>query len=264
MYEITLGALKSANNERLWFNTNLKLANLYLSMQKIPDVERLLCTLKKACQLPDGSDDVGKSTHLLEVYCLEIQLCTHTQDALRMRQLYPKTVNLTAAVSDPRIMAVIREEGGKMYMIEGQWVDAFNELFEAFRSFQQVGNARAKTCLKYLALASMLAESDINPFSAAETKAYKDDVEIIAMLDLRRALDTGDLRKFERTLRDKRNGIESEAFLMTHIGPLRRKMQEQVMVRCMHSYRIMLVLLSAVCLFVMHGATVCRRVNRRS
>ncbi|CAE7851566.1 CSN2, partial [Symbiodinium microadriaticum] len=153
-------------------------------MQQISDVERILATLKRACQLPDGSDDISKATHLLEVYCLEIQLCTLTHNALRMRQLYPKTVNLNAAVSDPRIMGVIREEGGKMYMLEGQWVEAFNELFEAFRAFQQVGNVRAKTCLKYLSLASMLAESDINPFSAAETKAYKDDVEIIAMLDL--------------------------------------------------------------------------------
>ena len=29
MYEITLEALKSANNERLWFNTNQKLAKIY-------------------------------------------------------------------------------------------------------------------------------------------------------------------------------------------------------------------------------------------
>jgi COP9 signalosome complex subunit 2 len=228
MYEITLEALKSANNDRLWFNTNLKLANLYLSTGKVADVERILEILKRSCQLPDGSDDVSKATHLLEVYCLEIQLCTATENALRMRLIYPKTLNLNAAVSDPRIMGVIREEGGKMYMIEGQWMEAFNELFEAFRAFQQVGNIRAKTCLKYLALASMLAASDINPFSAAETKAFKDDAEIIAMLELRRALDTGDLRRFERTVRDKRNGISSEPFLMTHIGPLRLKMQEQV------------------------------------
>lgn len=229
MYEITLEALKSANNERLWFNTNLKLANLYMSMNKIADVERILLILKSACQLPDGSDDVSKATHLLEVYCLEIQLCTVTENALRMREVYPKTVNLNAAVSDPRIMGVIREEGGKMYMIEGRWMEAFNELFEAFRAFQQVGNVKAKSCLKYVALASMLAASDINPFSAAETKAFKDDVEIKAMLELRRALDTGDLRKFERTIRDKRNGIVDEPFLMTHIGPLRQKMQEQAL-----------------------------------
>ena len=30
MYEITLLALETANNERLWLNTNLELAKLYL------------------------------------------------------------------------------------------------------------------------------------------------------------------------------------------------------------------------------------------
>lgn len=32
MYEITLSALKTANNERLWFNTNVKLGKLYLEL----------------------------------------------------------------------------------------------------------------------------------------------------------------------------------------------------------------------------------------
>ena len=31
---------------------------------------------------------------------------------------------------------LIREEGGKMYMSEGLWIDAYNELYEAFRNYQ--------------------------------------------------------------------------------------------------------------------------------
>ena len=80
MYTITLDALKTANNDRLWFNTNLKLAKLNLDMKKIGEVERLLSELHKLCKLPDGSDDVkGKGTNLLDVYCLEMMLCTATQ-----------------------------------------------------------------------------------------------------------------------------------------------------------------------------------------
>ena len=60
MYEITLIALKSANNERLWFNTNQKLAKLYLDSNKIAEVERLVNVLKQSCQLADGSDDPSK------------------------------------------------------------------------------------------------------------------------------------------------------------------------------------------------------------
>ena len=140
-------------------------------------------------------------------------------------QIYPKTVNLNAAVLDPRIMGVIREEGGKMQMAEGNWEDAYNELYEAFRNYQEAGNSRAKDCLKvyihtfilestissnndyyvykykYVVLASMLSLSDINPFAAREAKVFSDDKEIVAMSDLRMCLEKNDLSKFERTIR---------------------------------------------------------------
>ena len=97
MYEITLLALKGSNNERLWFNTNHKLAKLYLDGNKIQEVERLIVVLKQSCQRPDGSDDTSKGTYLLEVYCLEIQVCSKTRNSARMRQIYPRTMNLNAA-----------------------------------------------------------------------------------------------------------------------------------------------------------------------
>jgi COP9 signalosome complex subunit 2 len=228
MYKITLEALKKANNERLWFTTNLKLAKVYLDIKNYAELENLLVQLKKSCQLPDGTNDVTKGTYLLEVYCLEIQLCTLTQNSNRMRSIYPHTLNLNAAVSDPRIMGIIREEGGKMYLLEGLWLEAYNELFEAFRAYQQAGNTRAKICLKYVVLASMLALSDINPFSAREAKVYADDIEIIAMSDLRNCLEINDLKKFEKIIKDKRNKICDEPLLMTYIGSLRNRMREHV------------------------------------
>jgi COP9 signalosome complex subunit 2 len=122
MYEITLIALKSSNNERLWLNTNLKLAKVYLEEKKWNEVERLIAALKEMCTNPDGSDDLSKGTLLLEIYCVEIQLCSATNNAARMKRIYPKTLNLNAAVADPRIMGIIREEGGKMQMAEGRLV----------------------------------------------------------------------------------------------------------------------------------------------
>ena len=229
MYEITLEALKSANNERLWFNTNLKLAKLYLDARRIHELEAIIDMLKRSCQLSTGVDDPAKGSYLLEVYCLEIQLCSATQNVGRMRVIYPKTINLNATASDPRIMGVIREEGGKMRMTEGNWNGAYNEFFEAFKSYQEAGNSRAKDCLKYVVLASMLALNDINIFAAREAKAFSDDREIQAMSELRDSLDRNDLARFEKTLRNKANRIVDEPFLMTYITPLRRKIREQVL-----------------------------------
>jgi hypothetical protein len=44
--------------------------------------------------------------------------------------------------------------------------------------FVEVGNARAKDCLKYLVLTSMLALKEINPFSSKEAKVFLDDKEV--------------------------------------------------------------------------------------
>ena len=238
VYEITLVALKNSNNERLWFNTNHKLAKLYLEARKFEDVERLITILKQSCQAADGSEDISKGSYLLEVYCLEIQLCSITMNSTRMRQIYPKTISMkNAVVADPRIMGIIREEGGKMHMAEGNWDAAYNELYESFRNYQEAGNVRAKDLLKYVVLASMLALSDINPFAAREAKVYADDKEIVAMSDLRQSLEANDLASFEKTLRNKSNRIADEPFLMTYIQPLRRRMHEQVLISLTRPYQ---------------------------
>ncbi|KAJ1437765.1 hypothetical protein B484DRAFT_324367, partial [Ochromonadaceae sp. CCMP2298] len=228
MYEITLEALKSANNERLWFNTNLKLAKVYLEESKYADVDRSLASLRGTCLTPEGYDDPQKATLLLEIYCLEIQLCVVTCNAPRMKSVYPKTVNLNAAVADPRIMGIIREEGGKMQMAEGNWEAAYNEFYEAFRNYQEAGNPRARDLLKYVVVASMLSLNDINPFAAREAKVFSDDREILAMSDLRTCLEANDLPRFERTVKARQNNIMDEPFIMTYIQPLRRRMREQV------------------------------------
>jgi COP9 signalosome complex subunit 2 len=237
MYEITLIALKSANNERLWFNTNLKLARVYLESRKLQEVERLIAILKQSCQLQDGTDDPTKGTNLLEIYCLEIQYCSVTHNVSRMRTIYPRTLHLNAAVADPRIMGIIREEGGKIHMMEGNWEDAFHELNEAFRMYQEAGNARARDCLKYVVLASMLALSDINPFAAREAKVFADDKEILAMSELRQSLEANDLPRFEKILRNKQNHIIDEPFLMTYIEQLRRRMREQVLLNLVKPFK---------------------------
>lgn len=239
MYEITLESLKNANNERLWLNTNLKLAKVYLDAGKYGEVERILSVLKKMCQNPDGTDDMNKGASLLEVYCIEIQLCSATRNAARLRQIYPKTLNFGTAVADPRIIGIIREEGGKMLMAEGSYDEAYNELYESFRSYQEAGNMRAKVCLKYVVVAGMLAvgsASRINPFDAREAKVYAEDKEIVAMSDLRSSLESNDLKKFERILANKQNCIATEPYIMTYVEPLRKRMREEAILSDIKPY----------------------------
>ena len=88
------------------------------------------CTCCRACQNPDGSEDLKKGTQLLEVYALEIQMYTEQKNTKRLKQLYQKALYVKSAIPHPRIMGIIRECGGKMHMHERIWSEAATDFFE--------------------------------------------------------------------------------------------------------------------------------------
>jgi len=57
------------------------------------------------------------------------------------------------------VLGIIKECGGKMYMSEKRWEKALEELYESFKFYQDSGNFRARTVLKYVILASILSGS---------------------------------------------------------------------------------------------------------
>lgn len=237
MYEMTLKALQKQNYDRLWFHTNLKLGKLYFELQEFGSLERVIDELLASCRAADGKDDQSKTALLLEVYCLQIQYCRATNNAAKLKEIYPSTLDLDGAIADPRIMGVIREEGGKMHMMEDNWALAYNEFFEGFRNYQETGNCRAKECLKYVVLASMLASSDINPFDSREAKVYKDDPEINAMIMMRSAYEANDNRRFESIMNNRQNKIKEDDFMNQFIEPLLRTLRTHVLFELAKPYR---------------------------
>mmetsp|Transcript_35613 Transcript_35613/g.83279 ORF Transcript_35613/g.83279 Transcript_35613/m.83279 type:complete len:452 (+) Transcript_35613:85-1440(+) len=239
IYELTLDALQRTANQRLWFSTSMKLSKLHLEMGDIQKLQQKIRNLHRTCQKDDGSDDISKGSQLLEVYALEIQMCTLTKNSVRMKEIYPKTINLTSAIVDPRNIAVIRESGGKMFMSEKRWEAAYNEFFEAFKNYQAAGNAtRAKIMLKYVVLANMLALSSINPFDSREAKVYQDDPEISAMASLRTAYEQNDITTIDQLLTNPSYKILSDTFIRTYLQDLLCNIRLQVLQNLIKPYRV--------------------------
>jgi len=194
--------------------------------------------LHKTCQTADGSDDVSKASLLLEIYALEIQMCTQTKNSARMKEIYPKTINLSSAIVDPRNVAVIRESAGRMFMTEKKWEEAYNEFWESFKNYQETGNPGAKVVLKYVVLSSMLALSGINPFDSREAKVYQDDPEISAMAQLRTAYETNDIQTVDKLLTGSQAyRILSDPFIKTYLDDLLQKIRLQVLQSVIAPYR---------------------------
>ena len=98
-------------------------------------------------------------------------------------------------------MAIIRECGGKMHMREQEWQSAFSDFFEAFKLYDEAGDPRRVSVLKYMVLASMLSQSEVDVFEAQETKAYANNAEIQAMTSLIQAYQARQVDEFLRILR---------------------------------------------------------------
>jgi len=94
------------------------------------------------CETPDGAPDLKKATSLLEVYAVEIQMCTLQKNHRQLKELYTRALTIKSAIPHPRIMGVVRECGGKMHMRERAWEDAATDFFEAFKSYDEAGSAR--------------------------------------------------------------------------------------------------------------------------
>ncbi|KAJ8766824.1 hypothetical protein K2173_008378 [Erythroxylum novogranatense] len=148
-YQMTLNALEEAKNERLWFKTNLKLCKIWFDMGEYGRMIKILKERHKSCQREDSTDDQKKGSQLLEVYAVEIQMYTETKNNKKLKMRF-STLAIKSAIPHPRIMGIIQECGGKMHMIS--------------LNYDEAGNQRRIQCLKYLVLANMLMESEVNPF----------------------------------------------------------------------------------------------------
>ncbi|CAE6463968.1 unnamed protein product [Rhizoctonia solani] len=208
-YEVTKSVLIETKNERLSTKINLKLAKLWLDRKEYTRLLHVISELHRSASSTsstsagDDTSDQSRGTLLLEIYALEIQMYNETKNWKKLKEIYNKSSEVRSAIPHPRIMGVIKECGGKMWMGEKQWARASTDFFESFRNYDESGAPQRIQVLKYLVLANLLMGSGINPFDSQEAKPYKSDPQITAMTDLVGAYQRREVHEAERILRGK-------------------------------------------------------------
>ncbi|KAH9178848.1 PCI domain-containing protein [Lactarius sanguifluus] len=225
-YQATKDALQEARNERLSAKTNLKLAKLWLDRREYTRLTRVR----------NREDQSQKGTQLLEIYALEIQMHNETKNYKKLKEIYNASNNIRSAIPHPRIMGIIKECGGKMWMGERQWNRASEDFFESFRNYDEAGLPQRIQVLKYLVLANMLTGSEVNPFDSQETKPYKSDPQIKAMTDLVDAYQRREVHTAEKIIRDNHSTIMDDSFIRSHIGDLLRSLRTQYLIDLIKPY----------------------------
>ncbi|KAI8902578.1 putative COP9 signalosome complex subunit 2 [Globomyces pollinis-pini] len=236
LFSITLKTLEDTKNDRLWTKTNLKLAKLWLDKEEYGRLKKIIRTLHESCKNVDGSSDQQKGTLLLEIYALEIQLYTTTKNNKKLKEVYQQCLIVKSAIPHPRIMGLIRECGGKMHMYEKEWEKAQTDFFEAFKNYDEAGSPQRIQCLRYLVLANMLMESQINPFDSQETKPYAGDPQIVMLTNLVEAFQSKDIKRFETILRQNHSSIMNDSFIREYIDDVLKNIRMQVVQKLAKPY----------------------------
>jgi COP9 signalosome complex subunit 2 len=252
VYQVTLQQLKTmGTQERMWFNTNLRLCKSYMS--SVATLDRAAVVLEElhnTCRDTNGIDDKAKGTQLLELYALKFQLYTERRDTVALKSLFARTKDLSSDINDPRSMSVIHECWGKLYGNDGQWNEAFGEFFQAFQQYQEIGHARARQCLKYVVIAGLLAQNQANPFDAQEAKVYERSPDIQAMVGIRSAYERGDIKAVEDILRVHHATVLDDAFIRQHLDEILMQIRAKALCDLIAPYRSIKLSHLANCLHV--------------
>ncbi|KZT04074.1 PCI-domain-containing protein [Laetiporus sulphureus 93-53] len=252
-YQATKTALLEVKNERLNAKTNLKLAKLWLDRKQYGRLAQVLKELHKMTPNGDGEDMAQKGTQLLEIYALEIQMHNETKNFKNLKEIYNASNSVRSAIPHPRIMGVIKECGGKMWMGERQWNSASEDFFESFKNYNEAGSPQHIQVLKYLVLVNMLTGSEVNPFDSQETKPYKNDPQVKAMTDLIDAYQRREVHAAEKILhgkmshplvaghfndilQDNESTIMGDPFIKAYIGELLRSLRTQYLIDLIKLY----------------------------
>jgi len=197
----------------------------------------LLDKLHASCRRTDGEDDLTKGSQLLEIYAIRIQVMEAKNDRVALNEIFEKTSKLRIDINDPKSMSVIKECWGKMYASMNNWDEAYNNFFEAFKMYQDIGNVNAKSCLKYVILASMLSDLERNPFASQEARVLENHNEIVPMRTLLDSFEKDEITVFEKTLEKDKSLILNDTFIKEHMPALKLRLRSRVLVKLIKPYK---------------------------
>lgn len=222
-------------NDRLSLKANLKKTHVLIELKQKKEAHELLQLLFSKL---DAMSEVTKSTHLLELYSIEIQLYSDSNDISKLKELYNKTLSVQSTIPHPRINAIIKECGGKMYMRDENFEQASIEFYESFKNYDEIGNQNKRILiLKYLIITSILSNNEINKFESQETKFFLKDEEILKYIKLINTFEKLDHDSFTATLQHILELEKKDEFLVQHLRKIEKIFKLQTLIHYIKPFK---------------------------
>jgi hypothetical protein len=137
---------------------------------------------------------------------------------------------------DPRSQSILKEIWGCVYGDEGQWMLAKGDFYSAFTLYDEIGNrTKAKQCLRYTVIASMLSGSEASVLDAQNAKTYEHEKEIKLVKELRTAHSKCDPKAFGMMMWELKK--DADPYLLKHMETLASDFQHRAIVKLVRPYR---------------------------
>ncbi|KAI3403252.2 csnB [Candida oxycetoniae] len=204
-------------SDKLSLKINSNLLNLLMENGETDRVPQLLEKIHARFQtVPESIQKL----FALEIIAAEIEYLFQINklDLPMMNKLYNLSSKNTTAVTHPKIMGIIKECGAKVQFYRNNYQKAKYEFYQSFKSYDEAGsfNLQKNKNLKYLALCSLLTDSELDPFQNQETQTYSQFSEFDNLKKLIHAYHSLDLDGFEKVLQDKSDSFIQNDDIFKH------------------------------------------------
>lgn len=245
LYDIILGFLDQSSgseqyNDRLWLKININKLNILLENREFDKCSGLIELINHTLLLVS---EATRNSYSLEVIAAEIEYYSQLNRASlsELNQLYRKSMTITTAVTHPKIMGTIRECGAKVHFYRGNYEKARLEFYDCFKNFDETGSPLKKKILKYLALCSMLAENEVNPFESQETQTYSQLSEYTNLILLIKGYDELDLQGFNgiiEKIKAENDPLANDEIFNFASNKILENLRSKIIINLLKSYRI--------------------------
>jgi len=190
------------------------------------EIETVLDEAHKLCRQSDGSDNVGQSSLLLDIYCWKIIRADEQENNKLLESLFEKAIPLTTAgVGSNAVLGVIFRCGGRARMRDRRYADASQHFFDAFKNYDECRNAdMSAECLKLLVVTSLLAGSRVNPFDDKRAASHTSKTEIKNFEKLVKDVLSKNIESFERSIRP----MKRDPLVQAYVPEITKLIQKEV------------------------------------
>lgn len=216
-------------NDRLKLKLSIKKFTILIEMGQFEEILSSLDSIYDDLNNNTASE-LNKSSNLLEFYAIELQLYLKSNNLLKLKEVYQKTLSIKHIVPHSKISAIIKESSGLICLDEDNFEMASSEFFESFKNYDEVGdNIKRMRILKYLIISSILNANHINKFESQEIQFFLKNEVVLKYLNLLKSFDSLNLTNFENQYNaiysQEQAVTETDEFLLLNLTKIFKSFQ---------------------------------------